>query len=141
MNAPVSADANPRAPRVVTSAQAMKKDARSGDEALSAVADGLSRTAALLERDVERTLGPGYRRMIDAARSNVESLDVGDQAVKLVDDVQQAIHDSFVDVVWPACPRHGHHPLWYEGGAWRCAQDHAIVAQLGELALPSRPAD
>ncbi|MGH9200994.1 MAG: hypothetical protein ACRD2A_07140, partial [Vicinamibacterales bacterium] len=53
---------------------------------------------------------------------------------KLVDDFQQRMHDEFVDVSWPRCPRHPNHPLWLANGIWRCAQDDVAVAQLGELA-------
>ncbi len=29
---------------------------------------------------------------------------------KVAEDVQQVLHDCFVDTVWPQCPRHRHHP-------------------------------
>jgi hypothetical protein len=35
--------------------------------------------------------------------------------------------------VWPACPRHSNHPLWYRDGAWWCDQDDMQVAPLGKL--------
>ena len=106
----------------------------------STLTDDLSRAADLLERDVERTLGPGHRDVIDAARANAARLDIVDRATKLVEDVQQEFHDTFVDTTWPACPRHRRHPLWYERGAWWCTQDHEIVASLGELVSPLRSA-
>lgn len=55
----------------------------------------------------------------------------------LVDEFQQCVHDEFVDVSWPRCPRHPHHPLWFEGGEWRCKKDNAPLAKLGELAAIS----
>ena len=101
--------------------------------------EDLSRTAAMLERDVTRTLGPGHRHVIAAARANVEDLDIDDGDTKLVEDVQQIFHDTFVDTTWPACPRHRTHPLWYADGAWWCEQDRVVVAPLGELPAISRP--
>lgn len=101
--------------------------------------EDLPRTAAMLERDVMRTLGPGHRHVIAAARANVEDLDIDDSDTKLVEDVQQIFHDTFVDTTWPACPRHHTHPLWYAGGAWWCEKDRVVVAPLGELPASSRP--
>jgi hypothetical protein len=37
-------------------------------------------------------------------------------ADRLVQDVQQALHDEFVDITWPACPHHPNHPLWFKDG-------------------------
>lgn len=55
-----------------------------------------------------------------------------------VEDLQQFVHDNFVDTSWPPCPRHPNHPMWLaegEGGGsvWRCLSDHAEVAPLGML--------
>jgi hypothetical protein len=100
----------------------------------------LGRIAALLERDVSRTLGPAHRHVIDAAAAKLATLGISDGGTKLVEDVQQVFHDTFVDTTWPACPRHLGHPLWYADGAWWCTQDHAAVAPLGELPPSSRPA-
>lgn len=101
--------------------------------------EDLSHTAAMLERDVTRTLGPEYRHVIAGARANVEELDIDDRDTKLVEDVQQIFHDTFVDTTWPACPRHCTHPLWYEDGAWWCTKDRVVVAPLGELSVSPRP--
>jgi hypothetical protein len=35
-----------------------------------------------------------------------------DLVVEAVEDLQQRLHDTFVDTTWPACPRHRQHPLW-----------------------------
>lgn len=61
-----------------------------------------------------------------------------DVVVKAVEDLQQYLHDTFVDTSWPPCPRHPNHPLWLEeseDGAivWQCAQDQVVVAPLGKL--------
>ena len=52
---------------------------------------------------------------------------------RLVDDFQQRMHDEFIDVSWPPCPRHRDHPLWLSDGVWRCSRDGVTVAALGEL--------
>jgi hypothetical protein len=52
---------------------------------------------------------------------------------KVLEDVQQRLHDEFIDTTWPACPQHPNHPLGFTGGAWRCPRDAAVVAELGEL--------
>jgi len=49
--------------------------------------------------------------------------------------VQQTVHHT-VNSTWPACPLHSKHPLWYEGGAWWCTQDHVRIAALGDLPAP-----
>jgi hypothetical protein len=51
----------------------------------------------------------------------------------VVDDVQQRLHDEFIDTTWPQCPRHANHPLDYAEGAWRCPSDGVVVALLGLL--------
>ncbi len=93
----------------------------------------VERILPLLERDVVATVGHRYRRLVQEAAANVRTLDTTDNGQKLVDDVQQYIHDTFVDTTWPACPRHSRHPLWYRDGAWWCEQDGTVMAQLGDL--------
>jgi hypothetical protein len=66
--------------------------------------------------------------------AELREFDLGAADEKLAEDVQQEIHDTFVDTSWPACPRHGRHPLWYRDGAWYCDQLAAPVAALGALA-------
>jgi hypothetical protein len=51
----------------------------------------------------------------------------------VVDDVQQWLHDAFVDTSWPTCPDHPNHPLWYSDGAWKCDESGRLVAPLGGL--------
>ena len=99
-----------------------------------------ARIADLLEQDVVRTLGAVHRPLVRAAAQAVARLDIADPEEKLVEDVQQAVHDTFIDTTWPACARHGRHPLWYADGAWWCTQDRVVVAPLGELPGSSRPA-
>jgi hypothetical protein len=86
-----------------------------------------------LEADVIRTLGERYREIVAAAAANLASFG-SDDAAKLVHDVQQELHDTFVDTTWPACARHGRHPLWYhEDGWWWCEAEGIALYRLGEL--------
>ena len=93
----------------------------------------LEHVLPLLQRDVETTLGPGHGPMIAATASDVRELEIDGKGDKLVEDVQQYFHDTFVDTTWPACPRHARHPLWYRDGGWWCAEDGVLIARLGEL--------
>lgn len=91
---------------------------------------------ALLKQDVAATLGPEQVRRVDARAQLL--LPFADWprdsfAAKLVDEVQQEFHDTFVDTTWPHCPAHPNHPLWLEEGAWRCSTTGEPVAALGDL--------
>jgi hypothetical protein len=62
-----------------------------------------------------------------------------DLVVEAVEDLQQRLHDTFVDTTWPACPRHRRHPLWLGeddrgGTAWCCPRDDAAIAPAGGTA-------
>lgn len=98
----------------------------------------LTHTGALLELDVAHTLGSVHCRVVRDAIETVILLGLDDPATKLVEDVQQVFHDTFVDTTWPACPLHHTHPLWYADGAWWCGKDRTTIAQLGELPASSR---
>ena len=50
---------------------------------------------------------------------------------KIVEDVQQDILDSII--VWPPCPHHPNHPLWYHDGNWVCEQEQVSIATVGAL--------
>jgi len=93
----------------------------------------LAQVLPLLQRDVETTLGGGYRQLVADTAADVRELEVEGEGDKLVEDVQQYFHDTHVDTTWPACPRHKRHPLWYRDGAWWCAEDGVEIARLGEL--------
>ena len=88
---------------------------------------------ARLELDVARTVGDRHRALVARAAAKVQLLDPPIDPAKVVDDVQQDIHDLFIDTTWPSCPRHGRHPLWYREGAWWCKQDSVLIADLGAL--------
>ena len=93
----------------------------------------LTQVLPLLQRDVAATLGPAHVQLIEDTAADVRELHVSGEAEKLVNDVQQYFHDTFVDTTWPACPRHAKHPLWYRDGSWWCVEDGAAVARLGQL--------
>jgi len=57
---------------------------------------------------------------------------------KVVEDVQQDILDSII--VWPPCPHHPNHPLWYHDGAWFCEQEKTRIAAVGALPGDGPPA-
>lgn len=101
----------------------------------------LTHAVTLLEQDVARTLGSVHCRVVRDAANTIVLLDRDDADLKLVEDVQQVFHDTFVDSTWPACPLHHTHPLWYADGAWWCAKDHAMIARLGELPASPGPVD
>ena len=94
-----------------------------------------ARIVRLLLLDVEATIGPDYETVVLDNAMNVASFtdDPVRYRDKVLEDVQQHFHDSFVDVTWPTCPRHSNHPLWLRGDSWYCAQDDEAIAELGEL--------
>ena len=61
----------------------------------------------------------------------------GSYAIKLAEDVQQQLHDTFVHTTWPACPLHPQHPLWldseHDRAVWRCMQAEMDIAPLSSL--------
>jgi hypothetical protein len=89
----------------------------------------------LVLQDVARTVGPGNESAVEeaAARLRLFSDDAAVFEQRLVDDVQQYLHDTFADTTWPACPDHPNHPLWYSERWWRCPKAGKLVAPLGEL--------
>ena len=89
-----------------------------------------------LKRDVAATLGRAYKVVVERhAHRMLPFADWPQSALgaRLVGDVQRELHETFVDTAWPHCPAHPNHPLWFEGGAWRCSSDGAAVAPLGDL--------
>src|SRR3954467_14081789 len=87
----------------------------------------------LLRRDLEATTGDAHAALIEHAIRVNQELDIDAIGEKLVADVQQAVHDQFVDSNWPACPVHQRHPLWFHDGACWCDQTNTRIAALGEL--------
>ena len=95
--------------------------------------DDERRVVTLLTRDVEVSIGDGYRELIESiAKSARQFCADRDRYIdKVVEDVQQYFHDCRIDIVWPACPNHPNHPMWFDEGMW-CADD-IPVAKLGDL--------
>jgi hypothetical protein len=97
------------------------------------MASDIDRVLPLLQRDVAATLGPEHHQLIEDTAADVQELNVANSAEKVVNDVQQYFHDTFVDTTWPTCPRHAMHALWYRNGSWWCVEDGVAIARLGEL--------
>jgi hypothetical protein len=103
--------------------------------------DELAQAVAAIARDLETTLGWGPHQATAFAERTARRYaewwraDLGVFAVMVAEDVQQHLHDTFVDTTWPACPLHPRHPLWldHDRAVWRCAQAGVDVAALGSL--------
>jgi hypothetical protein len=93
------------------------------------------RIAHLLAQDLLETIGRGHESVVEesVARIRLFATDPADFEQRVVDDVQQWLHDSFIDTTWPACPEHRNHPLWYADGMWSCEQTGHRAAPLGGL--------
>jgi hypothetical protein len=93
------------------------------------------RATRLLLRDIEATIGTGYDAVVFVRATKLRTFidDPPTYVQKLVDDVQQYFHDSFIDTTWPRCPLHPNHPLWLQDEGWRCTHERAVIAQLGKL--------
>jgi len=95
-----------------------------------------SRVVALLLTDIAATLGSGYEYVVRdaAARIRLFALDPNDFEQRVIDDVQQDLHDSYADTTWPTCPEHRRHPLWCLDGWWTCDKTGRQIARFGSLA-------
>ena len=91
-----------------------------------------------LTLDVVATLGSDAALEIENyIRDRAPVLDRLDRATvprRLADDVQQMVHDLRMDVVWPACPVHRHHPMTVSDDAelWQCPAGRVSVP-IGQL--------
>jgi hypothetical protein len=96
-----------------------------------------ARVVGLLARDLMNTVGSGHEVVVEEAAARIRLFsDAGDFEHRVVDDVQQCVHDTFVDTSWPRCPDHPKHPLWFFERWWTCEQSGKRVALLG--GLPNR---
>ena len=95
----------------------------------------MTESVQLLARDVSTTLGAAHEWIVERYAEDNRAFELALETYlqRVVDDVQQYIHDTYVDTTWPACPRHRQHPLWFGDGAWWCDADNVIVASLGAL--------
>lgn len=93
------------------------------------------RLVSLIARDLAATVGPGLDGIpiAEAARLRLFASTLSEFETRVVEDVQQRLHDERLDTSWPACPQHPNHPLWYSDGVWHCATS-GVVARLGDLA-------
>lgn len=110
---------------------------------LPASGPALAGIVAALMADIESTVGPGHDALVagHAQHQAQFTRELESYRQRVVEEVQQEIHDCFIDTAWPACPRHPNHPLWLHGEYWCCEQDGAIVCKLGELSsLPGNGA-
>ena len=60
----------------------------------------------------------------------------GNPAFAAAEDVQQWLHDTFLDTTWPACPEHQRHPLQLtddDPPLWICPATNLEVCALGHL--------
>jgi hypothetical protein len=95
---------------------------------------------ALLESDIARTVGVAEAPRVRRRAAEIIAFGLPLELEKLVDDVQQEILDLHIRTVWPACPAHPQHPLWFSEGAWRCRVQSTIAVALGSLAsTPTNP--
>jgi hypothetical protein len=120
--------------RIATCSDCLEE--RLARESASSVTDAdEERIVILVTRDVLATVGPNFSDIVveEAARIRLFAEAVPEYEQRVIDAVQQHLHDEFVDTTWPRCPLHPNHPLWYSDGWWRCPHAGAI-APLGELA-------
>jgi hypothetical protein len=89
--------------------------------------------AAQLCADAEATVGSGHEHAIAAAAAHRRAYVYSPSTYRddVADDVQQYMHDEFIDTSWPACPRHPNHPMGSHQGVWSCQGDP--IAPLGAL--------
>lgn len=98
----------------------------------------------LIASDLVATLG----WTIDQAREVVATAGIVYEqnpelvAFQVAEEVQQWLHDSFLDTSWPPCPSHRNHPLWLTEDPpfiWQCPRDAIAVVPLGHLGTVVSP--
>jgi hypothetical protein len=117
------------------------RDESAGEQLVSELAPEVRVAVEALLRDIAATVGAANESWLRAQvfhqlRLEVEAgiaRTIDELRQRLAEDIQQRIHDEFIDVSWPRCPRHPDHPLWLFDGMWRCTADDVAVAKLGEL--------
>lgn len=114
---------------------------------MSLTENDIAEVVGLFSADVARTLGGRVGERVVSDRAEVLREFIDEPAwfsQKLVEDVQQEIHDLHVDTTWPTCPIHRRHPLWLDEGPtgpwhWRCAETGRSFGELGSLRLGLEP--
>ena len=105
-------------------------------ESASVISDAdEDRIITLVVRDLVATIGAGLEGMAaaEAARVRLFTYTLEEYEQKVVDDIQQRLHDERLDTTWPTCPWHANHPMWYANGLWSCPE-RGVIAKLGDLA-------
>ena len=94
-----------------------------------------ARIVRLLTRDVASTVNARHEAAIIevAARLRLYVSSLEEYESRVVDDLQQYLHDTFADTIWPRCPHHPNHPLWHSDGWWCCTHIGVRVRALGSL--------
>jgi hypothetical protein len=97
--------------------------------------ENVHRVVRLLLADIHATIGANHEQIVqsNALRLRGFVFEESDLRERLVADVQQQIHDEFIDTTWPECPLHTRHPMWFKDDGWWCEQDGVLLARLGEL--------
>ncbi len=100
-----------------------------------------ARVVRLLAQDIVATLGPGHENLVRHAAAHARTLrnEPAAYVAKVVEDVQQELHDRFIDTTWPACPMHANHPLWLRDEQWVCESAATTIAALGSLGRDATP--
>ena len=95
----------------------------------------VQRIVRLLRADVSATVVANCDQLILGEAVRVRAFVDGSAAYedRVVAQVQQRLHDEFIDTTWPACPEHPNHPLWFVDGWWRCEATGTRIAELGQL--------
>lgn len=69
-----------------------------------------------------------------ARRTAVARQEFDGGAFDVAEEVQQWLHDTFIDTIWPSCPDHDSHPLWLNDELmWTCHSTGRSVCRLGQL--------
>lgn len=94
----------------------------------------------LLAADVAATLGWPTTQAEGFVRRHGGRRSAG--LLLVAEDVQQRLHDDWIDTTWPACPDHPHHPLRPSEklpAFWTCPTTGRTVCALGDLASVVSP--
>lgn len=93
------------------------------------------RAVQLIAADVAATLGSEHEDEIRRQAALVRTwwYDRPSYVARVAEGVQQYLHDCFIDITWPQCPRHPNHPLWLHDGMWQCERDGVAISPLGGL--------
>jgi hypothetical protein len=69
-------------------------DAERRGESMNSAQFDLTEVVSRLERDVARTVGEAHRGLVHETATRVQQFDIADRQAKIVDDVQQVLHEK-----------------------------------------------